>query len=112
MSGARALPARKPEDRVIKDMARVVKGRRRIDGADWYDGETVAQTIGMAQNEMLRRVLGKHRRTVTIEYGRYQNARRTYIDRAGIEGLVIARGGLCRARVMEALDAQVHAAEA
>lgn len=109
MKAAGVLPVRKPESKVIADMRRVAASVRRIDGVDWYDGQIVCRALGMEARKAYPRVQRTRKRKISISYGRYQKVNLVLIDRRGVEGLVIARGGLSRSRVMAELDAQSSA---
>ena len=106
MKAAGMLPVRKPEARVIADMRRVAASVRRIDGVDWYDGQIVCRALGMEPDKAYPRVQRARKRYIIVSHGRYRQAKHLLIDRRGVEDLVIARGGLCRSRVMDELDAQ------
>ena len=108
MNAAGVIPKRKPEARVIEDMRRVALSVIRIDGVDWYDGPIVCRALGMAPMKAYSRVQRAHKRWIWLSVGRYQKVKITLVDRSGVEGLVIARGGLCRSRVMAELDAQMQ----
>lgn len=108
MMPATVFPLRKSEDKVIADMRRVAASVRRIDGVDWYDGQIVCRALGVAPGKAYPRVQRTRKRYVWINISRYQKVKLVLIDRRGVEDLVIARGGLCRSRVMAELDAQMQ----
>lgn len=105
MRAAAATPWRKSEDKVIAGMRLVANTARRIDGADWYEAAAVCRAIGMDARYAYPHVPRAHKRCIWVDRGRYRQARMLLMDRRGIEILVILRGGLCRGRVMDALDA-------
>ncbi len=75
------------------------------DGRPWYPGQAVCRALRLPDKAAFRWVRAEHK------YRRYEYApgwrskHTLYLSRAGVETLIMNKGGLPRARLLEALDA-------
>lgn len=73
------------------------------DGRPWYPARAVCRALCLDADKVFPKIRRDYKYTVTVSCGRYQRDRRLYLSRAGVETLILIKGGLPRAEMLDAL---------
>ena len=73
------------------------------DGRPWYRLDAICRALQLDTEKALRSVRREYKHTVWVSRWPMQR-RRSYLSRTGVETLILLKGGLPRAEMLEALD--------
>ena len=75
------------------------------DGRPWYKGRAICQALGLDPSAAYPKVRREYKYSIFVARQRYIKARELYLSRAGVETLIMLRGGLPLRETLAALDA-------
>lgn len=74
-----------------------------IDGQRWYKAWDICIALRLNYDRAKRLVRAEDKRTVVTRQRRFHDEKHLYFSRRGVEAAIAIKGGLPRARMLEAL---------
>ena len=74
------------------------------DGRPWYRARDVCRALGLDERSTLRKVRAEYKYRRYVFARGFRSAGLWYLSRAGVETLILLKGGLPRAELLRALD--------